>query len=73
MRNIVLIMFVSIMSACSSKFTGPVTGTKYNVDVGCTDDMQQYRADREEVVGDKDKDSQSAEPDCFAQEKEKTE
>ena len=59
------------MSACTSTFTGPVTGTKYNVDVGCTDDMQQYRAEREELIDDKE--SQDVGRDYFTQEKEKTE
>ena len=72
MRNIVLIVVVLIVSACSGSFTGPVTGTKYDVDMGCTDDMQKYREDREEVIGDKSKESQPVGGDCFAPEKEKT-
>ena len=71
MRNIVLLLLVSILSACTSTFTEPATGTKYNVDVGCTDDMQQYRAEREELIDDKK--SQDVRRDCFTQEKEKTE
>jgi hypothetical protein len=73
MKNIVLFMVVLMVSACSSTFTGPVTGTKYNVDMGCTDDMRQYREDRKEVIGDKSKESQTVEQDCFVQEKEKIE
>ncbi len=54
MKNIILIMLVLIVNACSSTFTGPVTGNKYNIDVGCTEDMQHYRQEREAVINKKD-------------------
>ena len=68
MKSIVLIVAVFIVSSCGSTFTGPITGTKYNVDLGCTDDMQKYHTQREELIGDKNKESQNAEKDCFTQE-----
>jgi hypothetical protein len=39
------------LAACSSQLKGPVTGTRYKVDVGCTEDMQRYKQEREEVTG----------------------
>jgi hypothetical protein len=70
MKNAVLIMLALIMAACSSTVTGPITGKKYSVDVGGTNDMRQYRDDRKEVMDDKCKNSQKLEEDCPAQEKE---
>ncbi len=37
--------------ACSTQVTGPVSGRKYHVEVGCTEDMKRYREQREQVVG----------------------
>ena len=68
MKNTVLIMLMLIPCGCSSTLTGPVTGNKYNIDVGITGDMQQYHDDRKEVIDDKCKESQNVEQDCFAQE-----
>ena len=68
MKNTVLIMLMLISVGCGSTFTGPVTGNKYNIDVGITGDMQQYHDDRNEDIDDKCKESQNVEQDCFAQE-----
>ena len=64
MKNIVLIILVLIVNGCSSTFTGPVTGNKYNIDVGCTEDMQQYREERKEVIDKKKQEKQKIELDC---------
>lgn len=41
------------LAACSTQVKGPVTGTKYKVEVGCTEDMQRYQQEREQVTGKK--------------------
>ena len=69
MKNIALVMIVLVMNACSSTFTGPVSGKKYNIDVGCTDDMQQYREERKEVVDKEKKEKPKIELDCPVDEK----
>lgn len=44
-------LFASVfLMACSTTVTGPITKNKYNIDVGCTDDMRDYQKTREEVV-----------------------
>jgi len=68
MKYIVLLMSVLIVSACSSTFTGPVSGKKYNVDVGCTDDMQQYREERKKIVEKKKQEKLKIELDCPVEE-----
>ena len=50
MKNIILLLAVLIVAACSTTITGPVTGNKYNLDVGCTDDMQTYREQRKDII-----------------------
>lgn len=50
MKNIILLLAVLIMAACSTTITGPVTGNKYNLDVSCTDDMQTYREQRKDII-----------------------
>ena len=49
-RMPVLFLLGSLV-ACSTQVKGPVTGTKYKVDVGCTEDMQRYQEEREQVTG----------------------
>jgi uncharacterized protein YceK len=39
-----------LMSGCSSTVTGPITKNKYNLEVGCTDDMRDYQRVREAVI-----------------------
>ena len=65
MKNIFLLLTalfaVLTVAACSTTVTGPVTGNKYNLDVGCTDDMRTYREQREIVI-----DGKETELDCPA-------
>ena len=68
MKNTVLIMIMLMLGGCSPTITGPVTGNNYNLDVGGTDDMQQYRDNRNKVIDDKCKESKNVEQDCSAQE-----
>lgn len=57
-----------LLVACSTRVTGLVTGREYNLDVGCTDDMQAYAREREQVVA---KEKESSQPplkrDCPAE------
>jgi hypothetical protein len=51
-KNITLLFIVLSINACSTTVTGPVTGNKYNLDVGCTEDMQTYREQRNNTIKD---------------------
>lgn len=51
-KNTSLIILVLTMTACSTTMTGPVTGNKYNLDVGCTEDMRAYREERRKTMDD---------------------
>jgi hypothetical protein len=64
MKYSILLMVLWFVSACSSTVTGPVSGSKYNLNVGCTDDMQQYREEREKVVEKKKQEKIKVELDC---------
>ena len=46
-----IILTVLLLAACSTTVTGPVTGKQYNLDIGCTDNMQDYQRQREAVTG----------------------
>lgn len=50
MRLIMLMVF-SVLAGCSTTVTGPITGRQYNLEIGCTDNMQAYQRERQEVVG----------------------
>lgn len=53
MKKITLLLFIALnMNACSTTVTGPVTGNKYNLDIGCTEDMQSYREQRKKTIED---------------------
>ena len=45
-----LLICVVTLQACSTQMKTP-SGSKYKIDVGCTEDMQQYKVMREEVTG----------------------
>lgn len=51
-----------LLTACSTSFTGPVTKRKYEVDVGCTDDMPRYREAREKAMDEKIDDGATRDP-----------
>ena len=51
-KNFTLLFIALSMNACSTTVTGPVTGNKYNLDVGCTEDMQSYREQRKDIIDD---------------------
>lgn len=48
-----IILTMLLLVACSTTVTGPVTGKQYQLDLGCTENMQAYERDREAVVGNK--------------------
>jgi len=50
MKTIIFLLLTLTVIACSTTFTGPVSGKKYNLDVGCTEDMQLYREQRKSVI-----------------------
>ncbi|MDQ1363817.1 MAG: hypothetical protein QG652_1679 [Pseudomonadota bacterium] len=52
-RCVIALLILAQLAACSTTVTGPITGREYNFDIGCTDNMQAYERDREEVVGKK--------------------
>lgn len=41
------IMTVLLLTGCSTTVTGPITGRGYNLEIGCTDNMQAYTRERE--------------------------
>ena len=46
------VLFLVInMLACSAQVTGPVSGRQYDVELGCSEDMQAYKKEREAVTG----------------------
>jgi outer membrane biogenesis lipoprotein LolB len=51
LRYLFLVLAMLLLAACSTTVTGPITGKNYNLDIGCTDDMQAYKREREEAVG----------------------
>ena len=55
-KNLTLLFIALSMNACSTTVTGPVTGNKYNLDVGCTEDMQSYREQRKSIIVDMERD-----------------
>lgn len=65
MKKFILIMLVLVLAACGPTVTGPITGSKYSVDIGGTDDMRQYRDDRKEAIDAKCTNSQNVEEDCL--------
>ena len=48
------ILALLMLTACSTTVTGPITKNKYNLDVGCTDDMRDYKRVRSELVDEVD-------------------
>jgi hypothetical protein len=48
-----IIVTMLLLVACSTTVKGPVTGKQYQLDIGCTENMQAYERDREAVVGNK--------------------
>lgn len=60
MRSLLLLIPMLLLGACSTTVEGPVTKRTYQVNVGCTDDMQRYTEERQKLVGDKKQ--QTAEP-----------
>ena len=60
LNNTLLILCLLSIVGCTGQVKGPVTGSRYKIDVGCTEDMQRYREEREQVVG-KDKEKLKAE------------
>ncbi len=69
-RNLSLIFFLLNLVACTTQVKGPITGTTYKVDVGCAEDMQRYKEEREQVVGKDDKkiEAKDIKLDCPAEE-----
>lgn len=51
--HLFIILTMLLLAACSTTVTGPVTGKQYQLDIGCTENMQAYERDREAVVGKK--------------------
>jgi len=49
----ILLSLPLVLAACSTQVKGPVSGATYKVDVGCTEDMQRYKEEREQVTGKK--------------------
>ena len=54
-----LITILFMVVGCSTTVTGPITGRQYDLNLGCTDNMQNYKREREQVV---EKESESAPP-----------
>mgnify|MGYP006909081982 CR=1 FL=1 len=44
------LLCVLFLVACSTSVRGPMSGKKYEVNVGCTDDMKRYEKQREEAI-----------------------
>ena len=51
MKIFIIVFSLLFITACSTTVTGPISKKKYNLDVGCTYDMQEYKKEREEVLG----------------------
>ena len=52
-----IILTMLLLVACSTTVKGPITGKQYNLDIGCTENMQAYEREREAVVGTKKTDA----------------
>lgn len=50
MKLNIIFLALLFVSACSATVTGPITKNKYNLDVGCTDDMREYKEARGELL-----------------------
>jgi len=50
MKLCVVMLTLIFTVACSTTVTGPITKSKYNLDIGCTDDMRDYHRAREQAV-----------------------
>ena len=50
MKLYAVILALVFTVACSTTVTGPITKNKYNLDIGCTDNMRDYQRTRKDVV-----------------------
>lgn len=50
-KNVMILMCVSLFAlSCSKPVKGPLTGKKYNVNLGGWSDMEQYKEARDEAI-----------------------
>ena len=59
MKLYVVMLTLIFTAACSTTVTGPITKNKYNLDVGCTDNMRDYHRAREQAISNNIKKSQT--------------
>ena len=52
LKKYYLIFPLVLLVACTGQVKGPISGSRYNLEVGCTEDMRRYKEEREQVVTD---------------------
>lgn len=59
MRIVLLVVSVALLAACGSG-----SKAKYQLDIGCTDDMREYRDERKQIVKEEKKKKEIKIEDC---------